>query len=59
MLNYKQARGREALARIKCHIGVPEGMADAKVIKEAHVNKVPNLKYITVKRLTQELKFRE
>ena len=58
MLSYKEGRGKEAFARIKCHIGVPEGMEKAQVIKEAHVDKLPNNKYITVKELTQELKFK-
>src|SRR3989344_9608043 len=55
MLSHKEGRGQEALKRIKCHIGVPEGMEKAQVIKEAHVSKVPNLNYITVKELTQQL----
>ena len=49
MLPHKQARGREALKRIRCHIGTPETLKEkAEIIKEANVSKLPNYKYTTV-----------
>ena len=51
MLPYKKERGRSAFKNIKCHLGVPEDLKDNKLdtIKEANIDKVPNLKYIKVK----------
>ena len=51
MLPYKKERGRSAFKNIKCHLGVPEDLKDKKLdtIKEANIDKVPNLKYIKVK----------
>jgi large subunit ribosomal protein L13 len=33
MLPYKQARGRQALKRVRCYIGIPEEFKDKKMIK--------------------------
>ena len=57
MLPYKQEKGDSAFKRIKCHIGVPEDLKEKKVetIKEAHIGKVPNLKYIKIKDICKEL----
>jgi large subunit ribosomal protein L13 len=57
MLPYKTSRGREALARIKCYVGVPK-LAEGKemmTIEEAQVSKLPNMKYISVKEICQHL----
>lgn len=53
MLPHKNPRGREALKRIMCYVGVPESMQDkkAQTIKEANASKVPTLRYIRVERL--------
>lgn len=50
MLPYKQEKGRKAFARVKCYIDVPEEFKDkkAEAIEKANIDKVPNLKYITV-----------
>ena len=53
MLPYKKGRGRVAFENIKCHIGIPENLKNQKfdTLKDASVNKVPNLKYIKVKEI--------
>ena len=55
MLPYKQEKGLKAFKRIKCYLGVPEGMEKAETIKEAHISKLPTLKYITIGTLSREL----
>jgi len=47
MLPYKKERGRIAFKNIKCHMGIPENLKEQKfdTLKEANVEKVPNLKY--------------
>lgn len=50
MLPMTKPRGREALKKIKCHIGVPEqfkGKA-AETLTEANADKLPTLKKITI-----------
>ena len=56
MLPYKKPKGREALARIKCHIGIPESLKNekAETIQSASVNNT-NAKYIQIKRISKEL----
>ncbi len=51
MIPYKKERGRAAFKSIKCYIGVPENLKNQKfeTIKNANVEKVPNLKYVKVK----------
>lgn len=51
MLPYKKERGRVAFENIKCHIGVPENLKNQKfdTLKDANVEKTPNLKYIKIK----------
>ena len=51
MLPYKKERGRKAFKNIKCHIGIPENLKNQKfdTIKNANVEKLPNLKYIKIK----------
>jgi len=50
MLPYKNARGAEALKRIKIYVGVPVGLKDQEqeVLDEAHVDRLNNPKYVTV-----------
>jgi large subunit ribosomal protein L13 len=57
MLPYKQERGRTAFDNIKCHRGTPENLKGQKVdtIKEANVEKLPNLKYITIKEICKHI----
>ncbi len=51
MLPYKQSKGRDALKRVTCHIGVPEEFNDQKMesFKEAHISKLPSNKFVFVK----------
>jgi len=53
MIPYKRERGKAALKKIRCYIGVPENFKDQKfeTIKNAAVGKVPNLKYVTIKEI--------
>ncbi len=53
MLPYKRGKGRDALKRIKCYIGVPLEFKDKKTeeLSGVHVSKMQNLKYISVKEL--------
>ena len=53
MLPHKRPKGRDALKRIKCYIGVPAEFKDKKteVLSGVHVSKMQNLKYISVKEL--------
>ena len=57
MLPYKKERGRMAFENIKCHIGIPNNLKDKKVdtIKIANIEKVPNLKFITVKDICKHI----
>ena len=57
MLPYKKERGRIAFKNIKCYIGVPENMKNEKfdTIKEANVDKLPNLKFIKVKEICKHI----
>lgn len=57
MLPYKQPKGKEAFGRVMCYIGVPpefEGK-EMKTVEGAHLKKLPNLKYLTIKQLCQEI----
>jgi len=56
MLPYKQHKGREALKRVKCYIGVPEEFKEkTETVKEANIDKVPHYKNITIKEVCKEL----
>jgi large subunit ribosomal protein L13 len=57
MLPHKQPKGSVAFKRVMCHIGVPESMKDKKFesIKEAHVSRLPNMKFITIGEICREL----
>ncbi len=35
MLPYKQGRGKEALRRVRCHVGIPEKFKDREMIKSS------------------------
>lgn len=51
MLPYQKGRGRIAFKNIKCYMGVPENLKNQKfdTIKNANVEKLPNLRYIKIK----------
>ncbi len=57
MLPWKHPRGKEAFKRVMCFIGVPEPLANEKMITaEKHsVQKLPTLKYITVGKICKAL----
>lgn len=55
MLPYKESKGREAFARVKCYIGVPaeyEGK-ETQTIQGASVSKLPNTKYVELGELSK------
>jgi large subunit ribosomal protein L13 len=53
MLPWKRARGREAYARIRCYVGVPEALAGKETtqLERAKINKLPNLKFMKLSEL--------
>lgn len=53
MVPRKRARGRDAYARVKCFIGVPEGLSAQKLetVADADVSRSSTIKFITVKEL--------
>lgn len=57
MLPYKKERGRIAFDNIKCHMGIPEDLKNQKmdVLKEANIEKVPNLKYVKIKDICKHI----
>ncbi len=57
MLPYKKERGKMAFKNIKCHIGIPDSFKNQKfdTIKDANVEKVPNLRYISVKEICKHI----
>ncbi len=57
MLPYKQEKGKSAYQRIMCYIGVPEEFKTQSltVIENAQISNVPNLKYISIKEISQIL----
>ncbi|MBW2986984.1 50S ribosomal protein L13 [Candidatus Woesearchaeota archaeon] len=61
MLKHRDGRQREAFKRIKCHIGIPEEFEGKKfeTVKEANVDKLPNLKFMVVGELAHLLKNRD
>ncbi|MCK4589895.1 MAG: 50S ribosomal protein L13 [Nanoarchaeota archaeon] len=50
MVPRKKTRGRDALKKIKCYVGVPNEFKDAQLetLEKINVQKIPNLKYVTV-----------
>lgn len=57
MLPHKKTRGREALSRIKCHVGIPSELEKEKlvVLENAHVSRAKNTRYIKIKEISKEL----
>ena len=57
MLPYKKEKGKNAFERVMCYIGVPEKFKDKKMetIKEADVEKMPNLKYVSIGQISKFL----
>ena len=53
MIPYKQEKGVKAFKRIRCYVGVPEEIKNLETIKEADVSKVPNLKYLSLGKISK------
>ena len=60
MLPYDKGRGRLAFKSIKCYIGVPDKLKNQEfdTIKNAGIEKVPNLKYTLVKDICKHIGFK-
>jgi large subunit ribosomal protein L13 len=56
MLSYKAPRGKEAFARIKCHIGVPSSLSNVESVSlpKMSVDKT-HAKYVFVETISKEL----
>ncbi|MFT4311808.1 MAG: 50S ribosomal protein L13 [Candidatus Woesearchaeota archaeon] len=57
MLPYKQSKGKDAFARIKCHIGVPQQFAGKETVSydDANISKLPVFKYVTIETISKRL----
>ena len=57
MLPYKQTRGRDALSRIKCYIGQPEGVEvkDIISIPKASKERITAIKTITINKVSEQI----
>jgi len=53
MIPYKQEKGVKAFKRVRCYVGVPEEIKNLETIKEADVSKVPNLKYLSLGKISK------
>ena len=51
----KNARGEEALKRLRVFNTVPEGISANTTIEGASVSKLPNSKFVTVERITRAM----
>jgi len=60
MLPSKNTRGRDALSRVRCYVGVPENLNGTKAISidKAHVKKLPYSRFITIGTLCKEVRER-
>lgn len=58
MLPWKVSRGKEAFHRIRCHLGMPVGLANQKMealSSKFSIHKLPTLKYITLGNVCKKL----
>ncbi len=57
MLPYKKSRGREAYARIKCYVGVPEEFKSQNIIEleQFHINTKGNVRSISIGQISKQL----
>ncbi len=55
MLPYRKLRGKEALKKIRCYIGLPDEFKNQKLesIEDANASKLRTLKYITINDLAK------
>lgn len=59
MLPYQQSKGREALKRLRCHIGVPKEYAKAKASKIEGAMTVRTAKYLTLAQIAEAISGRK
>ncbi len=57
MLPYKTSRGLDAFKRVKCYVGIPSELESqkAETIESAKIDKLPNLKYISLGKISKLL----
>lgn len=57
MLPYKKEKGRKAYQKVRCYIGVPVHLKDKKheTISRAHIKKMQNLKFVSIKDISAHL----
>lgn len=57
MVDYKKYRGIQAYRKVKCFVGIPEKYKNENIenLEMAHINKLPNLKYVKVKEISKFL----
>lgn len=57
MLPYKQEKGRQALQRIMCHIGIPDSLKEGKpeTIEKINASKLPNTRYVQIGKISKLL----
>lgn len=55
MIPYESIRGREALARIKFWMGMPEGQITLEKVEHADMKRLTTQKYLTIKQLSRLL----
>ena len=57
MLPYKNYRGKIAFKSVMCYNTVPETLKEKKsiILKDAHLSKLSNINYMTIKNLTKLL----
>lgn len=57
MLRYKTPRGKAAFKRVMCHVSVPEKFNNEKLknVDGANVDKLPNLKYISIREICKNM----
>ncbi|MBI2145397.1 50S ribosomal protein L13 [Candidatus Woesearchaeota archaeon] len=60
MLPRKKPKGRTAFERIKCHIGMPQGVKaeEAKTIPEASIERIKKASHITVGELCKKIGYK-
>lgn len=55
MLPHKNTRGREALKRVRCHLGVPKGMNPENAVKRDDLAKLQTRKFLSLGEISKLL----
>ncbi|WP_445476223.1 50S ribosomal protein L13 [Methanococcoides methylutens] len=57
MLPYKRARGKEAMANLKIHVGIPAELKDEELttVDEANMTRLSSIKYVTIGDVSRKL----